>query len=262
MRKSPQYFAHCNRSRLLSELRSLIARQESNPYVRMRRRINVEEPPRPFSKELLWKFITLAICSSQQRSGPGSGIERLAEGEPFSLRAEQIRACADAPERLSEILRAYTPRFHNKNALRLIDNLRSMDSGMWVHFANCHEVLATVRRKNDPVEQKRVEREVAQYTAMVLDGVGAKQARNIWMVYGLFQYETPIDSRVASFFNALSAGFNIETARLAQTTYYNEALDSFQSLCEELQVLPCVVDAAIFASKDGEKWVEGKEIWF
>ena len=53
----------------------------------------------------------------------------------------------------------------------------------------------------------------------------------------------------------------LSATALADSNYYEFVLDAIQQLCREADVVPCVLDAAIFSSFDGEGWAEMKNIW-
>ena len=49
--------------------------------------------------------------------------------------------------------------------------------------------------------------------------------------------------------------------RLQDRNYYNFVSDGFQKLCEACDIMPCVLDAAIFSSFDDGKWTEENVVW-
>lgn len=84
-----------------------------------------------------------------------------------------------------------------------------------------------------------------------LHGFGPKQSRNFWQWIGLTRFEIPIDSRVAAWVGT-NLSFQIEVKKLGNEQYYKSVMDRLRGLCDESAVLPCVLDAAIFAAPDRE----------
>lgn len=56
--------------------------------------------------------------------------------------------------------------------------------------------------------------------------------------------------------NELGFPFRLSASALSDPNYYNLVTEGFQKLCEACGVVPCVLDAAIFASYDGDSWTE------
>ena len=85
---------------------------------------------------------------------------------------------------------------------------------------------------------------------------GPKQARNLLQGLGLTKHEIPLDSRIANWLKEF--GFAVENPESAFLTprSYERILDSIHELCRRCDVLPCILDAAIFASSDGDGWDE------
>jgi hypothetical protein len=48
----------------------------------------------------------------------------------------------------------------------------------------------------------------------------------------------------------------LTSTALSDRDYYEFFADGIQQLCKDADILPCVLDAAIFASFDGDKWTE------
>ena len=82
-------------------------------------------------------------------------------------------------------------------------------------------------------------------------GFGPKQARNLWQWLGLTRYEIPIDSRVAKWVNGGNLSFKIDSKKLGAGRYYELLADQIRVICVAAEVLPCVLDACIFAAADG-----------
>lgn len=84
-----------------------------------------------------------------------------------------------------------------------------------------------------------------------LHQIGPKQSRNLLQVLGLTRYETPLDSRISKWLNKnLELPYHISGGGLDSPEFYNFHMDLIQSACEEANEVPCVFDAAVFASYD------------
>jgi hypothetical protein len=104
-----------------------------------------------------------------------------------------------------------------------------------------------------PQEQIAAERQAARMVMGKnggLAGLGPKQARNLWQCLGVTQYETPLDSRICGWLNALPFSFGIETKKLSSIPYYEAKMTEIQALCSAAGVLPCEFDAAAFWKDD------------
>jgi hypothetical protein len=89
------------------------------------------------------------------------------------------------------------------------------------------------------------------------EGFGPKQARNVLQALGLTRYEIPIDSGITEWLNnKLRFPFEVSAASLGDKHYYRLVSDAICQLCESCGELPCVLDAAIFASRDRVPWRE------
>ena len=91
------------------------------------------------------------------------------------------------------------------------------------------------------------EREVAQGTQELLRGFGPKQSRNFWQDLGLFRYEIPLDSRILRWLKS-RLEFFIPSSGLTDEKFYSQVMDNVRELAINAGVLPCILDAAIFAS--------------
>lgn len=105
------------------------------------------------------------------------------------------------------------------------------------------------------------ERQAAEFFAKHLKGFGPKQSRNLVQGLGLSRFEIPIDSRITKWLNVFGFPVKLTANTLADRNYYNFVSDGFQRLCEACEVMPCVLDAAIFSSFDKGGWTEDNVVW-
>ena len=92
-------------------------------------------------------------------------------------------------------------------------------------------------------------------------GFGPKQSRNLLQGLGISRFEIPIDSRITKWLNSIGFPVKLTANALQDRNYYNFVSDGFQKLCEACDIMPCVLDAAIFSSFDEGKWTEENVVW-
>ena len=69
------------------------------------------------------------------------------------------------------------------------------------------------------------------------------------------------NSRITRWLNAFGFPVKLTATALADRNYHNFVSDGFQQLCEACEIMPCVLDAAIFSSFDEGKWTEENVVW-
>jgi hypothetical protein len=111
-----------------------------------------------------------------------------------------------------------------------------------------------------PVEPE-AESEVAEYLDDRFKGLGPKQSRNLLQGLGLTRYEIPIDSRITKWLNKFGFPFHLSASALTDRHYYRVVSDGIQHVCEAAGVMPCIFDAAVFASYDKAAWSEDIAAW-
>jgi len=130
------------------------------------------------------------------------------------------------------------------------------DASRWREVVRTMAPLVRRRRAVD----SGLERTAARFLDATLAGLGPKQARNLLQMLGLTQYEIPVDSRVTKWLADFGFPMPLSAAGLADRHYYEFVLDAFQEICAAADVLPCLMDAAIFASFD-RPWSEEELGW-
>jgi hypothetical protein len=91
-------------------------------------------------------------------------------------------------------------------------------------------------------------------------GFGPKQSRNLLQALGLTRYEIPIDTRVTAWLSDFGFPVRLSATALADPNYYDFVSRGIQALCAKCNVFPCILDAAIFAAKDGDGWTDANII--
>jgi hypothetical protein len=100
-----------------------------------------------------------------------------------------------------------------------------------------------------------LEKETAGYFSKNknLKGIDPMQARNVLQMLGLTRYEIPIDSRITKWINEeLHYPVKLTATALSDNEYYDFVMDGIQAISSKAVIEPCLLDAAIFASYDGD----------
>ncbi|MFD0986252.1 hypothetical protein [Methyloligella solikamskensis] len=175
--------------------------------------------------------------------------------KPFPLTYEAMRGRRKPETFIAKALKnSGGIRFGPGIASQLSANFRRLEDGEW------RRTLQQCNRLRKPVSQA-VEKEVAEYIQETFHGFGPKQSRNLLQALGLTRYEIPIDSRVTDWLNEFGFPVRLTAAGLADGNYYDFISDGIQALCAASDVYPCVLDAAIFALRDGDSWTEANAIY-
>jgi hypothetical protein len=239
----------------VTRIKALLSKQSDNALSQVRRTRNLADIKPDVDREQFWFQMVCMRLTSIQRSGPNSYVARFTRTTPFPLTYEAI--CSEAePERfIAKVLTsAGGIRFGPTIAQQLAANFRQLEGGEWHHaLQQCNRLIRSVLQV--------VEKEVAEYIQKNFQGFGPKQSRNFLQALGLTRYEIPIDSRVTDWLNKFGFPVRLSAAALADGNYYDFVSKGVQALCAASGVYPCVLDAAIFALKDGDAWTEANVIY-
>lgn len=205
-----------------------------------------------------WKHMVGARLTSVQRSGPNSPVARFLTSDPFPLSFEAA-ADADGPDEMRNLFKRKLSahggiRFSNKIASDLSNNFAWLTlEDNWATTLQKVNSLAGATNTND-------ERMVARFIHQKFHGFGPKQSRNLLQSLGLTKYEIPIDSRIIKWLRGFGFPAPLSPEALTDSEYYEFVLDGIQKLCAACNLHPCIVDAAIFASYDGDAWAKKSDI--
>jgi len=230
----------------IREIKAFYETHRSNPFVLKRIRRNLEGRVPAISKAVFWKVMVSCLLSTQQRARPNSAVTRFIHTRPFPLRYSDCSKTKNLPHFIVTTL----TRFGGIRRARSIageahHNFRWLQDGGWKVVFD-----ALSRLRNDPGAPS--ERRAAEFLMDRLKGFGPKQTRNLLQDLGLTKYEIPIDSRITKWLNRFGFPIKLSATALSDPNYYNFILDGFQALCRKADILPCVMDAAIFSSFDKE----------
>ena len=245
----------------IRRVKSLVRSQRARAFVQQRIVKNVEGRVSEFSRESFWEAMIRCLTSTQQRSGPESAVTRFVSTQPFPLGLETCTDQSDLAKYAEETITDFGGlRFGPKIGDAAAVNLAWLESGGWSDIERTGGALILCRRRRPKREDRTVEREAARFVDKHLKGFGPKQSRNLWQTLGLTRFETPVDSRITRWLNEAGFPLTLSATSLADRHYYEFVMDGMQELCRASGVLPCVLDAAIFASSD-EDWPEDRLIW-
>lgn len=233
----------------IDRVKAFVAEHRDNPFVQNRVKRNLRSNKPPISKAEFWETHVGCLLTTQQRSGPKSAVSRFMS-KPFPLSYE---ACCKEPD-VGKFCLAVLKRFGGIRrssviSREVVENFDFLNDGGWLLTL---EHLEAVRLHSSP----EIERQAADFLADSLKGIGPKQSRNLLQWLGLSRFETPIDSRITRWLNSFGFPFKLTANALGDQNYYSFVSTGFQKLSTACGIEPCVLDAAIFASYDGDAWTE------
>ena len=236
-------------------IQGLMTARKGSSLVKARLQRNVLGLAPTYSRDNLWQRILTCLLTTQQPSGPGTAVNRFIKQNPFPLALTVLRD-GSAERLVIETLSQFGGIRRYKNIANEADyNLRWLRSGGWTTIETEFVNLAELRSRTPRFEDITIERRSARLARKYLKGFGPKQARNLWQMLGLTRFEIPLDSRVTKWISShllLSKSINFTPRSLVRQSDYELTLDGIQALCREADILPCLLDAAIFSSYDRE----------
>lgn len=234
----------------IAKVREFYNQHKNNVFVKNRIAKNLKGDKSPVQKELFWEVMISCLLTTQQRSGPRSAVSRFISTTPFPLQYSQCHARADLDIFVTKMLTKFGGLRRAPTIGREADeNMRFLKSGGWQTTA---EVIERVRVLSSPKTERRAARFIAEHYR----GFGPKQSRNLVQELGLSRFEIPIDSRVTKWLNDFGFPVKLTAKALADQHYFEFVSDGFQKLAKACRIAPCVLDAAIFSSVDGDESTE------
>jgi hypothetical protein len=226
-----------------------------NAFVKMRIATNLAKDKKPVTKELFWEVMVACLLTTQQRSGPGSAVTRFISTSPCLLRHELCKSQADLDVFVTKVLTDFGGLRRSTTIGREAKaNWTYLEGGGWEATL---KALERVRINPSP----ETERHAARFIDENFSGFGPKQSRNLLQGLGLSRFEIPIDSRITKWLNEFGFPVKLTANALADQNYFEFVSDGFQRLAEACGIAPCVLDAAIFSSFDGDGWTEENVVW-
>ena len=232
----------------ICKIKDFIAKQKDNPLVQDRKGRNLEGGSFRITKANVWRVLVGCLLTTQQRSGPESSVARLLHTNPFLLSYDTCLSKRNVEGFSLKTLSGFGGIRRTKTIAKEIKvNLTSLESGLWA------DLLARLRRLANE-STAMLERDTADFVDAYLHGFGPKQSRNFLQWLGLTRYEIPIDSRITKWLNNFGFPVILSAGSLADRNYYQFVSEGIQKLCSASNIYPCILDAAIFASFDGDSW--------
>ena len=226
-----------------------------NPFVQNRIRRNIETSSIRVTKEDFFIAMISCLLTTQQRSGPNSAVTKFINTEPFPLNYQICISQTNLEIYAKKLMSNFGGlRRYNKIVDELVFNLNLLEENLWSDIFELINGLQSVK-------SAQKERNAADFINDKLKGFGPKQSRNLLQSLGLTKYEIPIDSRITKWLNKFNFPIKLSAGALSDRNYYNFVSDGFQKLCEKCGIIPCVLDAIIFTSFDGNNWTEKNVIW-
>lgn len=239
----------------IARVRKLLRLQAGNRLVLARAAANLAPVKPQVRRKRFWYQMVSMRLTSLQRSGPNSHVARFIGMDPFPLSYDAVTENSPPASFIARALKESGGiRFRDTIARQLAGNLRLLEEGEWPH------ALAQCNRLSRPVSRE-IEKEVADYVDDTFTGFGPKQSRNFLQALGLTRYEIPIDSRVIDWLNDFGFPVWLSATGLADRNYYKFVSEGVQALAAKCGVYPCILDAAIFALKDGDDWNDANVIY-
>ncbi len=233
----------------ITAVHQLLAKYCSHPVVQTRQVRNVDGPAHMPNREEFWAAHLMCLLTTQNKSGSESTIGKFLRLQPFPLAYEACRSDPDVDNLISKTLSKLGIRRWITISDFAQENFRRLEDDGWIRLDAWASQLVDQRAKLPENEHYLAEREISQCLQEVLRGIGPKQSRNFWQYLGLTRYEIPLDSRVMRWLNE-QLSFYVPSGGLADEWFYCQVLDAMRELAARSGVLPCIMDAAIFASME------------
>lgn len=215
---------------------------ESHSFVLKRKRRNLESPRPEITRAVVWEVLVSCLLTTQQRSGSESQIQKFLDVKPFPLSYDFCLNCKGLNSEAHNIFKKFGGiRRGPTIAGEIQTNLSILEKSLWPELLQRMEQL-----KAGP--DARLEKQAAHFIDESLKGFGPKQSRNLMQWLGLSRYEIPIDSRVTKWLNQFGFPMQISAAALSIPACYDLISEGIQALCARANIMPCLLDAAIFVS--------------
>lgn len=242
-------------------LQNFVHNNQSKVFVKQRIERNIHHSIPPIMRDSIWLTMAMCLLTTQQRSSPTSPISRFLFLNPFPLSLKACLQVKDVNVYVQKEISAFGGiRFGPKIALQMQENLKRLNMGGWNEIERRCLALQTQQKEASLPAHYLLERESARYI-QIFSGFGPKQSRNFWQSMGLTQYEFVLDSRVLKWLKKMEFPIPLSSMGLGEEEYYCFVSDILREWCSQAEILPCVLDAAIFASADAEEWPDDAPVW-
>jgi hypothetical protein len=231
----------------VATVKALVAKHWEHPFVQERYRCNVRHEKPVIDEASFWKQMVVCLLTTRNRSGPDSPVSRFSNQQPFPLSYDRCVGAGDVVALVESALAEQGGVWRARViADQVDDNLTRLKAGLLEDSMTRLEYLRTH-------QDQATERETADFVDDNFVGFGAKQARNLLQNLGLTRHEIPLDSRAMRWLGRFGLPVPLSPELLSERGYYCFVLDAVQILCRTCDVLPCILDAAIFVEQDKGK---------
>lgn len=233
----------------VARVEALLDEANSDIFFQERVKRNVQQQDLKLSREIYWKRLVGCILTSRLRAGPGTHIDEFMQKDEFPLGLDKW------PEDnkrgfASDVLAEHG--IPSKRKGRYV-----AEDVVWFQEGGAEYLMGIgddLRAIGEDQATKRIVREVEAALSIkpYLLGIGPKQARNYWQWLGLTQWEIPLDRRVLEWIETMpDTPSAIEVAQddLTDEKIYRTVMSWIQALSKEVGEPPCLVDAAVFISR-------------
>ncbi|MHC1740629.1 MAG: hypothetical protein AB9897_05905 [Anaerolineaceae bacterium] len=240
---------------------SFIEKNKNRTFVVQRQLRNVSGQIPSRTRDDIWLAISMCLLTTQQRSGPTSQISKFLFSEPFSLSLINCEQTKDLEKYIQNEIEGFGGiRFGLKIAKQLTQNFLLLQSGEWKRIEQYGDELEKQGKLIPSPDHFQLERNAALYMESTFSGFGPKQSRNFWQYLGLTRYEFVLDSRIIKWLRSVGFPLPLSSMALGEEEYYCFVSDILREWCIQLEILPCILDAAIFSSFDSEEWPEDASV--
>lgn len=235
----------------VAKVKAFYELHKNNAFVLKRIERNIRKNIPDVSHNIFWKALIDCLLTTQQRSGPNSAITKFSCAQPYPLDYATCLASKNLKAYAGSILTNFGGiRRANTIGEEIQANLFWLENGGW---STVDEIIENLERN----QTIHTERESAKIIKDKLKGFGPKQSRNLLQTLGLTKFEIPVDSRITKWLVKFGFPIELSATALSDENYYLFVEDGFQKVCDACNIPPCVMDAVIFASFDGE-WPEDR----
>ncbi len=240
----------------IARVQAFLDHHKANHFVMARISTNLAADKPPISKDVFWERMVGCLLTTQQRSGPDSSVTKFLLTRPFPLNYTTCTGRNDLAKFALHTISGFGGlRRSTIIGKELATNMSFLnEEGGW---EQTWQHVDAVRLNSS----RDTERDAAAFIDEHFKGFGPKQSRNILQGLGISRYEIPIDSRITKWLNAFGFPVKLTSNALQDGSYYDFVSDGFQQLCAACDIMPCVLDAAIFSSFDEGKWTKENVVW-
>lgn len=227
----------------------LIENQRLKPFFVERTKWNLARLRPKVTKNRFWRAMVCMRLTTLAKSGPGTNLAKFQALKPFPLAYEtMLRRTSKKDFIYRSLVENGVGRHPNKISEELARNFSVLKSRRGTKLLlQCNILVPRVCRNTEIF--------VAHIVNDLFKGFGPKQSRNVLQALGLTRYEIPLDSRVTKWLNEnLDFPFCVTPTALSDKHIYRLISDAICVLCSKANVVPCLLDAAIFSARDGDGW--------